>query len=156
MVYAKGTTGSAEKSRLEIERTLQRYEADAFGYATTRNEAEIKFSWEGKVVRLSLLLPDLESDEFQLTPTRLERHENASRAEWEKACRQRWRVLALVIKAKLEGIVAGITTFEEEFMAFLVLPDNRTVGDFMLPQIEAAYTSGDMPPMLTAGKESGS
>ena len=35
-------------------------------------------------------------------------------------------------------------------MAFLVLPDNRTVGQFMLTQIEAAYQSGDMPPTLTA------
>ncbi len=152
MVYAKRTMVSSEKSRMEIERTLQRYGADAFGYAVTRDQAEIKFRWDGKVVRLRLRLPDSEAEEFQNTPTGLKRHGNAAHAEWEKACRQRWRVLALVIKAKLEGILAGITTFEEEFLAFLVLPDNRTVGEFILPQIEAAYELGDMPAMLTGGE----
>lgn len=40
--------------------------------------------------------------------------------EWEQACRQAWRALALVIKAKLEAVDAGIVTFEEEFMAQIV------------------------------------
>jgi hypothetical protein len=66
----------------------------------------------------------------------------------EVARRQRWRALALAIKAKLEAVESGIATFEEEFMAYIVLPDGQTVGEFLSPQIEAAYSSGRMPPLL--------
>ena len=32
--------------------------------------------------------------------------------------------------------------------SFMVLPDNSTVAQFLLPQIEQAYLVGDMPNML--------
>ncbi|WP_198651245.1 hypothetical protein [Salinicola sp. CPA57] len=67
---------------------------------------------------------------------------------WEQACRQRWRALALVIKAKLEAVESGITMFEEEFLAHIVLPNGGTVGGWMLPQIKKSYDSGSMPPLL--------
>jgi hypothetical protein len=60
----------------------------------------------------------------------------------------RWRALFLVIKAKLEAIDVGILTIEEAFLADTVLPDRHTVAEVMLPQIEGAYTSGTMPPLL--------
>ena len=63
--------------------------------------------------------------------------------------RQRWRALALIVKAKPEATETGITTFEEEFLSYIVLPDNQTVGECMLPQIiEEAYQRGEMPRML--------
>jgi len=61
--------------------------------------------------------------------------------------------MLLIIKAKLEAVEAGVSTFEEEFMAFIALPDGRTVGDFMAPQIDAAYKTGRMPPLLGAPRE---
>ena len=54
----------------------------------------------------------------------------------------------MVIKAKLEAVECGISCFEQEFMANIVLPDGKTAGDFMLPQIARAYATGIMPPML--------
>ncbi len=57
--------------------------------------------------------------------------------------------LVLVIKAKLEAIESDISTFEEEFLAYTLLPDKRTVLEFMEPQIQAAYLSGEAPKMLT-------
>lgn len=41
-------------------------------------------------------------------------------------------------------------TFEDEFMAHIVLPNQQTVGDWMRPQIEEAYQTGQLPPMLPA------
>jgi hypothetical protein len=76
------------------------------------------------------------------------RSPDAQRKAYEQAERQRWRALALVIKAKLEAVESGITEFEREFMAHIVLPGGGTVGDWMLPQIEQAYSSGQMPAML--------
>ena len=68
--------------------------------------------------------------------------------------RRRWRALVLVIKSKLEAVASGIVTFDEEFMAHIVLPDGQTIGQAMLPQIEAAYDAGTMPPLLPDYSES--
>ena len=53
-----------------------------------------------------------------------------------------------VDSSQLEGVALGITTVEEEFLAHIYLPDGRTVGEFMRPQIEESYSTGRMPPML--------
>jgi hypothetical protein len=67
---------------------------------------------------------------------------------WDQARRQRLRTLLLVLKVKLETVNCGICCFEQEFMANIVLPDNHTVGEFMLPQIQQAYEKGTMPAFL--------
>ena len=61
----------------------------------------------------------------------------------------------MVIKAKLEAVTAGISTVETEFLANIVLPDNSTAGEWMIPQIDQAYRTGDMPPLLPAAGNSG-
>ena len=147
--YAAGTEVSADRSKTEIEKTLARYGADQFMYGWEASRAIIGFRVQGKMVRLSLSLPDRSSDESLLTPSRRWRRSPAeAEMAYEQAVRQRWRALALVVKAKLEAIEAGIATFEEEFQSYIVLPHNSTVGDRMLRQVEHAYLSGEMPRML--------
>lgn len=146
MQYAKETNVSSELSRLEIEKTLIRYGAQNFAYASAPGKSMIGFTMHDRQVRFVLPLP--KQEEFRLTPTGRDRSEKSQYDAWEQACRQRWRALLLVIKAKLEAAECGISTFESEFMANIVLPDNRTAGDFMLPQIAAAYEKGTMPAML--------
>ena len=67
--------------------------------------------------------------------------------------RQKWRALALIVKAKLEAVESGIVTFEEEFAMHMILPDGRRVAEHVMPAIEQSYASGNVPPMLaiTAG-----
>jgi hypothetical protein len=76
---------------------------------------------------------------------------NVDKREAEK--RRRWRCLLLSIKAKLETVANGILTFDEEFLANIVVPGTgETVGTWAAPKIAAAYESGaHMPPMLGAG-----
>ncbi|MDR1631215.1 MAG: hypothetical protein LBS36_13540 [Oscillospiraceae bacterium] len=144
--YASNTSVSSELSRLEIEKTLIRYGAEGFAYASAQGQAMIGFTMSGRQIKFLLPLPRL--DEFRHTPTGRDRTENSQYGAWEQACRQRWRALNLVIKAKLEAVECGISVFENEFMANIVLPDGHTVSDFMLPQIEQAYLTGTMPPIL--------
>ena len=61
----------------------------------------------------------------------------------------------LVIKAELEAVTAGISTIETEFLANIVLSDNTTAGEWMLPQIDRAYRTGEMPPLLPAARHTG-
>jgi len=149
--YASNTTVSSNKSRDEIERTLTRYGASAFAYATEGTRAMVQFDMDGRRVRFVLPLPDQNEREFTHTPGRGTKRTEAKRFDaWEQSCRQAWRALALVVKAKLEAIESKITTFDDEFMAHLVLPDGGTVGEFMRPQIANAYELGEMPKLLSA------
>lgn len=154
--YAKDTSVSSELSRLEIEKALIRYGATGFAYASEPGRAMVGFCLQGRQVQFILPLPDVNADEFRFTPARkVERTEKARYDAWEQACRQRWRALLLVVKAKMEAIETGIASFDSEFMANIVLPGGGTVGDWMEPQIERAYLTGAIPamlPMLGEGK----
>lgn len=156
--YAANTDVSAEKSRGEIERILMRYGADQFAYGfETGRGAMVQFRADARLIRFVINLPDPQDKEFWYTPARRQRRSQAAaEAAWEQATRQRWRALSLVIKAKLEAVEAGISEFEQEFLANIVLPDGTTVGDWMGPQVAAAYDSGQMPsalPQLPAGEQ---
>lgn len=152
--YAKDTDVPVERSRAEIESTLLRYGADQFMYGINRDRAMIAFRAQGRHIKFLLPLPDRQAREY--THRRVNQHESTAvpvapeeaHRKWEQACRQRWRALNLCIKAKLEAVAAGITTFEDEFMAHIVLPDGATVAEHVRPSIEQAYTTGKMPPLL--------
>ena len=152
--YASHTTVTADRSRSEIEQTLTRFGADQFlyGWDNEQNAAVVQFRAKGRMIRFTLPLPDKDDERFTLTPTgRRRRDGTGALKEWEKATRSVWRSLALVIKAKLVAVEDGITEFEEEFLAQIVLPDNTTVGTWVLPQVERAYEIGEMPMALPMG-----
>ena len=148
MAYAKNTKVSTNRSREEIERTLRRYSADQFMYGWDDQRAIIGFRMQEKQIKFILPMPDKNNRAFTHSPTGKKRTEETAYKEWEQACRQKWRALSLVIKAKLEAVESGIAIFEDEFMANIVLPVGITVSQFMLPQIEEAYTTGVMPKLL--------
>ena len=101
-----------------------------------------------KTYQVKFILPLPLKEAFNKTPTGRDRSENSKIEAWEQACRQSWRALKLVIQAKLEAVECGISVFEDEFMANIVLPGGDTVGEFMRPQIEEAYKLGTPPRML--------
>lgn len=147
--FAAETSVSSEASRAEIERTLARYGASSFMYGWEDTKAIVGFKMNGRMIRFELVMPARDERRFTHTEGRgIARTAPAATKEWEQACRQKWRALALVVKAKLEAVESGISEFEEEFLAHIVLPDGQTVGRWMQPQIAAAYGSGKMPPML--------
>lgn len=149
--YAANTEVSVEKSRMEIERTLERFGADQFSYGRddTRGMAMIQFRAAGRHVRFILNLPKREERQFTHSKQGARSTENAYKA-WEQACRQRWRALSLCIKAKLSAVDARISEFEEEFLAHIVLPNDQTAGEWLRPQLEAAEMAGQMPRSLLA------
>jgi hypothetical protein len=147
MSYAAGTTVSPEKSQLEIVQTLKRYGATGFMYGESEGRGVVVFVAEGRRVRFVVPLV-IERKEFYRDGNGRVRSEARVTDMIESEHRRRWRALALAIKAKLEVVKTGISTFEEEFLAHIVLPDGSTVGEFVSPQLEAAYTNGVMPMLL--------
>ena len=149
--YANKTTVDANQSRAEIERTLERYGATSFAYSKTEAEAVIIFDMENRRVRFNLPLP-ARSGFTQTETGRSRKSQTAIEDAYQQAVRQRWRALALVIKAKLESIESGIESFDQAFMPQIMLPGGReTVSSWMVPQIEIAYETGKMPPLLISG-----
>ena len=151
--YAAQTSVSAEKSKLEIEHTLQRFGADQFIYGWESDKAVIGFRISGRQVRFILPLPSRSAEQFVFTPVKQERRSPAGiTLAWEQGTRQCWRALALIIKAKLEAIEAGIVTVEDEFLAQTLLPSGESVSEWLQPQVTVAYERGDMPALLPGGR----
>ena len=149
MSYASATSVSVDRSRAEIERTLKRYGAHKFVYGWDREEAVIAFvvhnegSGEQRQVRFKVSVPPREN--FETSPAGRWRSDDQVEKHWEQAQRTRWRALLLVIKAKLEAIESGIATFEDEFLAYTMLPGGETVGEWITPQLSDVYATGVMP-----------
>lgn len=155
--YASETSVSVENSRAEIERTLRRYKADAFAYSIDGRKAMIAFRIADRHVRFLMTMPDPNDDAFWLFKqgrSVFRRVQGEGEKRWEQACRQKWRALALVIKAKLEAVSVGISTIEDEFLAHVILADGRSVGETIRPQIADHYRLGGPPSLMLEGPRS--
>jgi hypothetical protein len=128
MAFAERTKVPIEQTRNEIEHTLKKYGADRFAYFTETGKAIIVFEAKERRVRFDLPLP---------------KDDKTGRLG-----RQKWRALLLCIKAKLESVTSEIETFEEAFLAHVVLPDGSTVAEQTRDRIAQAYSGQKMVPML--------
>lgn len=146
--YANKTSVGASRSVGEIEKTLNRYGADQFifGRDDSSSRAFIGFRIHGITIKISVPLPD--KKDFQKSEGGRSRTAIQAHAAWDQAYKQRWRAMALVIKAKLEAVESGITTIEQEFLAHILLPNNQTVADWLYPQLEIITQKGKMPALL--------
>lgn len=131
--FAVNTDVPAKRTRDEIETLLLKFGARSFAYGTQEAErkAVIMFEFNSRHVRFTLPLP-IETS-IQMT---------------ERRHRERWRALLLSIKAKLVSVDTGIETFEQAFLAHVVLADGQTVGDAIAPAIEQQYTTGRVVALL--------
>src|SRR5262249_43854026 len=108
----------------------------------------ILFECKDRRVMFELPLPGQDENRFLRDGHGKLRTAQRCHEAWQQACRQRWRALALVIKAKLEAVESGITTFEDEFLAHIVMPDGKRVADHVKPTIARVYEGGQMLPLL--------
>ena len=152
--YAETTEVPSDRSRAEIERTLERYGATAFMYGWDIQRAVISFDVAGRRYRIALPLPEKDDPTFTHSPTGRQRTSASANTAFEQARRQRWRALALWIKAVLEAAASGIITIEDAVrrvaspLPFTVLPNGQTAGQWLAPQIEKVYLTGYMPALL--------
>lgn len=153
--FAEKTKVAASKSRMEIENCVDRYGGTQFysGWDTEEGVSIVGFSMEGRQIRMRIRAPELgelmEKESVHAgggsyrTPT-----EREAREQQVKEAQRRWRALALVVKAKLEAVASGVETFEQAFLAHVLLPDGTTVGDFLEPQLAQVYSGKKMPKLL--------
>ncbi len=137
-MYAKNTSVAVSKTRAEIEQLLERAKAKQYGTAVDYDQltARIQFRLHERIVRFTVALPD--------------RKKLGEGQRYERAERQRWRALLLVLKAKLESVESNIETFEAAFLSQIVMPNDRTVADIIIPMVVDSYKGGRMPKALAA------
>jgi hypothetical protein len=148
-MYAKGTKVPVERSRGELETVLRRYGADAFTYGVDQEHAIVAFRASGRHVKFELRYPTV--DDFKWGGRFYnDRSRTPLVQQRDQRIRELWRALVLVVKARLESVESGIESFEQAFLPYIQLPDGQTAGEFLIPQVEAAYELGEMPSLLPA------
>lgn len=146
--YAKGTEVSVERTRVEIERTVRKYGATGFLAAWDGDKAAVGFVMGDRQVRFIVPTPDPADREITHTPTNIRRTKVQAKAAYDKAERRIWRLFLVLVKGKLDAVASGVETFDEAFMAHLVLPGGETVAEMIGPRIAAAYETKQVPELL--------
>lgn len=140
--YAEGTSVPVERTRAEIERVLAKFGADQLVNASSMSPPAvlIGFRAKGKLIRFHLPLPGVR----EVLGVDTDKPKNPSRADelMSAEIRRRWRALLLVLKAKLEAVESGITTFEQEFYAHILLPGGMTVYEMSHKDVDRALQQG--------------
>jgi hypothetical protein len=150
MTYAAKTSVPVARTRVEIEELLKKYKASRLGFILENDHASIGFTIEGWSVRFKLPIP---------TEVEAKKEAKRGRYNWQpppqeniqrwldQASRERWRALLLTIKAKLVSVENRVETFEEAFMAHLVMRGGVTVGEEYLPSFRTDLKQ--LPPGAT-------
>lgn len=135
MSYAKATKVVVQKSRVDIEGMLRKAKAERIVLMDEPSEAIVMFMLAGRLIKIIVPIAPKASDQER---------------------RSRWRALHLIIKAKLEAVDQKITTVEQEFLPHTVMPDGKTVAEWVGPALQSAYDTGKMPtnPLLLEGPRS--
>lgn len=148
MSYAAGTYVEAGQSRVDIERLLSKQGCSHVGVMHEPGTATVIFRRSGWEVEMRIPLPNPteapKASGFRATTL-------AQREKWaEQKTRERWRQLLLVLKAKFTALDEGVETFEQSFMAHLVLGGTH-LGDKLLPAVREAKEKGSQL-LLGAGE----
>jgi hypothetical protein len=139
-MYAQKTKVPVDRTRSEIEQMLLRAGATGFMFGSTAGQAMIVFEMNDRRLKFLLPIP---------VPSRSMSEEKAK-----SETRRRWRALLLVLKAKLEAVASSIVEFDVEFLPFVVVRGNETVGEQMVPQLDKVLASGELPHLLGPGTTS--
>ncbi len=150
--YAKQTTVSVSKSVEELKKIIRQYGGGEIVYAESEEMAAIGFKKGERSIKYQISLPPKDDKLYTHTESKgLERHPVDAHKLWERDCRQRWRVLVLLVKATFEAIENGLMSFEQAFMSSIVMRNGQTLGDRFLPELDKVIETGKLPLMITAG-----
>lgn len=138
MAYAAQTSVPVEKSKAEIEKLIMAAGAERYATMNEPGRQSIVFTVLSLNVRFDLPIPGIgDFRKYQHGRGVRTRTDKQMQDAWDQEVRRRWRALGLVIKAKLEAVETGITTFEEEFLAHIVLRGGNTIGAEIIPKLDA-------------------
>lgn len=145
MAYAANTEIPFERSISEIIGLLRKTGADQIGQMESRDTFTLQFTMSDRMIRFRVHFPTPEQIAKTLGP-----RQDVHRAT-EQWRRQRGRALLLVIKAKLESVESDVESFEQAFLANVVLADGSTLYERVQEPIALEYQTGKPNMMLLEG-----
>lgn len=156
--FSKGSKVSADQTLGEIRRLLRQFGAGPVVFGDSDDRISVGFEMETRSIRFVVPLPEPGGEVLlRIANSNRTRTRPQTDAEYQQIIRSRWRALLLVIKAKLESVHSEIETFDEAFMAEIVMqsddpryPNGVTMAEFFLPMLPQRTT-----PLLSIGKEWG-
>lgn len=156
MTYAQKTGVSVSKSMDEIRMMVAKAGGTKFATAEEDGCARVLFELQDRRVMFELALPSVNSFAARKRYGRVVKADSAwQMGEWEQACRVQWRALALAIKAKLVSVESWVESFEEAFLAHIVVRDGsgktQRFAEIATRAIADSYLKGRLPPLLGSG-----
>lgn len=161
--HAEGTGVSVNSSRNAIIKMLEEHGCEKAAIGWDPNGVVVMFetpSWAQQIhhatttgvgdvrrVRFVLSIPSEDDAAFRSkTYYRSAKNNAASRKKkYEAEVRRIWRSFSILLAHKLEMVASGVTTYEEEFLAHILLPDTNTVHEWLRTQLQTAYLADGMP-----------
>jgi len=147
MAYAEKTEVPIEKSIAEIVALVKKAGAERVAQYEEPERFTIQFQMHGRMVRFRVQLQPL-----SVVPNRAGngpwRTDQQRKKVLDQMHRQRARALLLVIKAKLESIESEVETFEEAFLANVVLSNGQTVFERIGEPLALEYATGQRAILL--------
>lgn len=127
--YAEDTSVPIGRTQDEAKERLRRIGADQIAIFESEASSALAFTAGGRMYRITV----------PRSPKPKDPRQDEKRA---------WRLLLLLLRAKLEAVREGATTLEREFLADMLLPDGSTVYQRAQEQLAIAYDKGSMPDRL--------
>jgi hypothetical protein len=152
MAYAEGTAVSVEKTVSELTSMIRKAGGAQIAQLDDHDRFVLAFSMSERQVRFTVSFDPPTHQRFAMK--RVNQHysqpaTNQQRIDASAAHRrQRMRALLLVVKAKLESVESEVETFEEAFLANVVMSDGATVYDRVSQPIALEYQTGKPALML--------
>lgn len=130
--FAEDTSVPVERSAAEVKKRLRDAGADSIAVYESAERSAVAFTAQGRMYRITVPI------------------QPGAKAAAEEE-RRAWRLLLLLVKAKLEAVREGATTIEREFLADMLLGDGSTVHERAREEIRIAYETGETPKLLLEG-----
>lgn len=150
MAFAETTTVPIEKSIAEIVGLVRKAGAARIAQYEDGPSFQISFEIDGRLIRFRVAL----ATEYDGP----KKNGNFDPKRWvEQRNRQRARALLLVIKAKLESVESEVETFEQAFLANVVMADGLTVHERISDHVAIEYQTGKVssPLLMLEGPRNG-
>lgn len=150
MAHGERTEVEVHKSISEIVGLIKKAGAQRIAQFEEPERFTVQFELADRLIKFAVRLPTIEE-----MPTRDGRNVMLSHqqriAKRDQRHRQRARALLLVIRAKLESVESQVETFEQAFLANIVMSDGATIYERIAEPIALEYASGKPNALLLTG-----
>lgn len=148
--FAVGTSVPVDRTLGQLRMQLSNAGASHYAFGESPEAGFVQFALDGLHYRFEVRRPTAEeAAAARARAPKSIRMDGAIDAEW----RRRWRARVLWLKATIEFAEGQPGSLANVLLGNLVLPDGQTMAGWAVPQIEAMYAGGAMPPLLGPGKE---